>query len=766
MAGKNIKVLLVEDNSSDVFLLQEFLKEVTTVVVNLMPVERLSEALNYLANEIFDVILLDLSLPDSQGLETFVIAHHQAKATPIIVLTGLDDETLAIRAMQQGAQDYLVKGQVTGDLLVRSMRYAIERQRADDALRHSEERFRVALKNSPIFVYNQDRELRYTWVYNPSDGLMVEEMLGKKDLDIIPVEDAQRLTTIKRGVLTTGIGTREEVSIRIKDTTRYYDLTVEPLRNESQEVVGVTCASIDISEQQAALREQQAALRERKLAQEKIREQAALLDVTTDAICVRDLNNQIIFWNKGAETLYGWQATEACGKNASELLFDEPSPEIEAALLQVISKGKWQGELTKLTKTDKEILVASRWSLVCDEQGKPKSILTVDTDITDKKHLEAQLFRAQRLESIGTLASGIAHDLNNILTPILAGAQLLPLKFPDADKRTHHLLEILEINAKRGADLVKQVLSFARGVEGKRITLQLKHLIVEVAKILKETFPKSIEISTDVPQDLWMVSGDSTQLHQVLMNLCVNARDAMVNGGSLSISAENLLIDENDARMNLEAKEGSYTVITISDTGVGIPREILDRIFEPFFTTKDVGQGTGLGLSTVLGIIKSHGGFVNVYSEPGSGTSFKVYLPAVGGMETFSPEDLPPQTGNGELILVVDDETAIQEITRTSLETHNYKTLIASDGIEAIALYAKNMDKISVVLMDIMLPSLDGLTAIRTLRKINPQVRIIASSGLMSDNKLSAVAAIGVNTFLSKPYTVNELLLSLQKILS
>ena len=759
MAGKNIKVLLVEDNPGDVFLLQEFLKEVTTVVVDLIRVVRLSEAFDYLAKEIFDVILLDLSLPDGQGLETFVITHNHAKATPIIVLTGIDDETLAIRAMQEGAQDYLLKGQVTGDLLVRSMRYAIERQRADNALRQSEERFRVALKNSPIFVYNQDMELRYTWVYNPSDGLTVEEMLGKQDLDIIPVEDAQHLITIKRGVLTTGIGTREEVSITIKDTTRYYDLTVEPLRNESQEVVGVTCASIDISERQAALRD-------RKLAEEKIREQAALLDVTTDAICVRDLNNQILFWNKGAETVFGWQATEAYGKNASKLLFDEPSPEIEAALLQVISKGKWQGELTKLTKTGKEILVASRWSLVCDEQGKPKSILTVDTDITEKKLLEAQLFRAQRLESIGTLASGIAHDLNNILTPILAGAQLLPLKFPNIDERTRHLLEILEINAKRGADLVKQVLSFARGVEGKRISLQLRHLIVEVAKILKETFPKSIEVSTDVPQDLWMVSGDSTQLHQVLMNLCVNARDAIPSSGILSISAENLLIDENYARMNLEAKEGPYTVITVLDTGVGIPREILDRIFEPFFTTKDVGQGTGLGLSTVLGIIKSHGGFVNVYSEPGNGTSFKVYLPAVEGMETITPEELPPQRGHGELILVVDDEVAIQEITRTSLEAHNYKTLIASDGMEAIALYAQYRDKISAVLMDIMLPSLDGLTAIRTLLKINPQVRIIASSGLTSDNKLSAVAAIGVNTFLSKPYTVNELLLSLQKVLS
>ncbi|MEH2232023.1 MAG: response regulator [Nostoc sp.] len=760
MAGKNIiKVLLVEDNPGDVLLLQELFKEVSTVVVELMPVERLYEAVNHLTNETFDVILLDLSLPDSQGLQTFVIAHNQAKATPIIVLTGINDETLATRAMQQGAQDYLVKGQVTGDLLVRSMRYAIERQRADNALRQSEERFRVALKSSPIFVYNQDRDLRYTWVYNPPSGLTVEKILGKQDLDIIPVEDAQRLIAIKRGVLTTGIGTREEVSITIKDTTRYYDLTVEPLRNETQEIVGVTCASIDISERQAALRD-------RKLAEEKIREQAALLDVTTDAICVRDLNNQIIFWNKGAETLYGWQATEAWGKNASELLYDEPSPEIEAALLQAISKGKWQGELTKLTKMNKEVLVASRWTLVCDEQGKPKSILTVDTDITEKKHLEAQLFRAQRLESIGTLASGIAHDLNNILTPILAGAQLLPLKFPNADERTRHLLEILEINARRGADLVKQVLSFARGVEGKHITLQLRHIIVEIAKILKETFPKSIEISTNIPQDLWMVSGDSTQLHQVLMNLCVNARDAMSNGGSLSISAENMLIDANYARMNLEAKEGPYIVITVSDTGVGIPKEMLDRIFEPFFTTKDVGQGTGLGLSTVLGIVKSHGGFVNVYSELESGTSFKVYLPAVGGIETRNPENLPPQTGHGELILVVDDEAAIQEITTTSLEAHNYKILVASDGIEAIALYAQNRDKISAVLMDIMLPSLDGLTAMRTLQKINPQVRIIASSGIMSDNKLSAVAAIGVNTFLSKPYTVNELLLSLQKVLS
>ncbi|HLO88323.1 MAG TPA: response regulator [Nostocaceae cyanobacterium] len=751
MAGEIIKILLVEDNPGDILLLQESFTDVPTVAIELTPVETLAETLAFLSKDIFDVILLDLSLPDSQGWDTFIRTHRHAKATPIIVLTGIDDETLAIKAMQEGAQDYLVKGQVTGDLLVRSMRYAIERQRAEEALRQSEERFRVALKNSPIFVYSQDQELRYTWVYNPFSGLTPEQMLGKKDADIISDADAQRLGKIKRSVLTSCIGTREEVTITTPQGTRYYDLTVEPLRNESQEVVGITCASIDISEH--------------KLAEQKIHEQAALLDITTDAICVRDLNHQILFWNKGAENLYGWPIDEALGKNASELFYQgEILPdEIEVALLNVISKGQWQGELTKYTKSGKEIIVSSRWSLVCDEQGRPKSILSVDRDITEKKHLEAQLFRIQRLESIGTLASGIAHDLNNILTPILAGAQLLALKFPRTDARTKQLLEILELNAKRGSDLVKQVLSFARGVQGKPITLQLKHLILEIGKILKETFPKSIEVSIDIPQDLWMVSGDSTQLHQVLMNLCVNARDAMPNGGTLQIWAENLLIDENYARMNLEAKTGPYIVVTVADTGTGIPGEILDRIFEPFFTTKEVGQGTGLGLSTALGIVKSHGGFVNVYSEVGKGTQFKMYLPAVAGVETLSNEKVIPLTGNGELILVVDDEPAIQEITRESLETNNYQVLTANDGIEAIALYAQQMNNIAAVLMDLMLPSLDGITAIRTLKKINPDVKIIATCGLMSNDKLTAIAEFGVNKFLSKPYTVNELLLTLQK---
>jgi PAS domain S-box-containing protein len=754
MAEQPIQVLLVEDNPADVRLWQELLWDVTSAQFQLIPVERLDEAMEMLKQQRFDVILLDLSLPDSQGLETFVKMHLQAPAIPIIVLTGLDDESLATKAVQEGAQDYLVKGQVNGDLLVRCMRYAIERQRAEEALRQSEERFRVALKNSPIIVSTQDKELIYTWVYNSSPGLTKEdrEIVGKRDLDLLNWEEGQRLTDIKKRVLLTGAGTREEVSITTVQGRRYYDLTVEPLRNEAQEVVGITCASIDISD--------------RKLAEEKIREQAALLDVTADAIFVRDLENRIIFWNKGAENLYGWRSEEVYGQDATQLLYkDEPLSEVGTAMLTVMSKGQWQGELTKVTKSGKEVLVASRWTLVCNEDHSPKSILTVDTDITEKKQLETQVFRTQRLESIGTLASGIAHDLNNILTPILAVAQLLPLKFPDLDSEHQHLLEILEDSARRGADLVKQVLSFARGVEGKRMTLQPKHLIKEVVKIVKQTFPKSIEVFMDVPKDLWTVCGDSTQLHQVLMNLCVNARDAMPCGGCLTISAENLAVDENYARMHLEAKVGPYTVITVTDTGVGIAPEILERIFEPFFTTKELGKGTGLGLSTAIGIVKSHGGFVNVYSEVGRGTSFKVYLPAVQETEVQLTQELEPLIGKGELILVVDDEPGIQEITKTSLEAYNYKTLIAGDGIEAIALYAQNRHQISAVLMDMMLPSLDGITAIRTLQKIDPKVKIIATSGLMSSSKLAEASDAGAKVFLAKPYTVRELLLTLQKLL-
>lgn len=501
---------------------------------------------------------------------------------------------------------------------------------------------------------------------------------------------------------------------------------------------------------------------ERKQAEQKIREQAALLDIATDAIVVRDLDHKIIFWNKGAERLYGWQAADVLGKNSQQLLYKGKSVQLETALKVIFNKGEWQGELPQTTQDGKNLVVESRWTLVYDEAKQPKSILSVSTDITEKKQLEAQFLRAQRMESIGTLASGIAHDLNNVLTPILMTAQLLETQLHDDYSK--RLLPILISNARRGASLVKQVLSFARGLEGKFTIIQIKHIVTEIKQILRETFPKSITISTDIPPNLGTLCGDATQLHQVLMNLCVNARDAMPDGGTLTISAKTIFIDENYARLNIDAQVGYYIFLTVTDTGMGIPSEILDRIFEPFFTTKEIGKGTGLGLSTVIGIIKGHGGFVKVYSEVGVGTQFQVYFPAVDTPETMPLAESSLPQGHGELILVVDDEMAIREITKASLETYNYKAITASNGIEAVAIYAEHRDRISVVLTDMMMPSMDGPTTIRTLQRINPEVKIIAVSGLSSSDKMAQAAGTGVKTFLSKPYTTQELLETIERV--
>ncbi|ACC81434.1 response regulator [Nostoc punctiforme] len=620
MDNSLIKVLFIDDDEDDYILTRYWFSEFQVADCELEWVNNYEAARNAIARHQHDVYLVDYRLGPHNGLELLREAIANGCSSPIILLTGQGDWEIDIEAMKAGAADYLEKSQLTGPLLERSIRYAIERKQTEH----------------------------------------------------------------------------------------------------------------------------------------KIREQAALLDVATDAIFVRDLDDKILFWNKAAESLYGWKKEEAINKKIRSLWHEKHPSKVREALSVLMKNGSWEGELQQKTKSGKEIVVESRWTLVHEFGNQAQSFLVVNTDITQKKQLEAQFLRAQRLESIGTLASGIAHDLNNILAPILMTAQLLEAQVHD--ERSRRLLPILITNTKRGANLVKQVLSFTRGLEGDRTILQLKHLIIEIQQIIRETFPKSIEVSTQIPQNLCTVSGDATQLHQVLMNLCVNARDAMPNGGTLKISAENLFIDENYAKMHIEAKVGHHIVITVTDTGIGIKSEILDRIFDPFFTTKELAKGTGLGLSTVLGIIKSHGGFINVCSERGKGSQFKVYLPAQEAAETIEEEDQGLPSGQGELILVVDDEAAIRDVTKTSLESHNYKAMTASDGIEAIALYAEHRDKISLVLTDMVMPSMDGITTIRTLRKINPDVKIIAVSGMTSTDKVNTAYDMGIKAFLSKPYTASQLL--------
>jgi len=502
---------------------------------------------------------------------------------------------------------------------------------------------------------------------------------------------------------------------------------------------------------------------ESKRAEAQIAEQAAFLDEARDGILVRDLEGKILFWNKGAERIYGWTSKKAVGRNIIELLRTDLK-KFEDRNQLTVKQGDWQGEVLYFTKDGREITSDARCTLIRDEEGQPKSVLSINTDITEKKKIEAQFMRAQRMESIGTLAGGIAHDLNNILAPIMMSIDVL--KASVQDSQASEILKTIEISSKRGADIVRQVLSFARGLEGERIEIQPKHLLKDLQNIIKDTFPKNIRLQFSSPNNIRTILGDPTQVHQVLMNLCVNARDAMPNGGTLSIGVENCEFDEHYAAMSLRAKPGRYVNISVTDSGTGIPKDILDKIFEPFFTTKEINKGTGLGLSTVMAIVKSHEGMINVYSEAGKGTTFRVYLPAIeNSAEVMRTQKVSSPRGNGETVLVVDDESSILTITSRTLEAFGYRVLTATDGADAVAIYAENKGKIDVVLTDMMMPLMDGGATIRALMRINPAIKIIAASGLSTNVDVAKMSGAGVRHFLTKPYTAGDLLKCLRTIL-
>lgn len=503
--------------------------------------------------------------------------------------------------------------------------------------------------------------------------------------------------------------------------------------------------------------------RERRRAEERIREQAALLDKARDSICAYDLGRRIVYWNKSAERLTGYTEAEIKAL-PSDCLYKSDRDKIDKAWEETLAKGEWSGDLRQLSKSGDELIVESRWTLVRDNAGNPRSILVINTDVTERKRLESHFLRAQRMESIGTLVGGIAHDLGNLLVPILLGVKVLSQRHQE-DEKTMRTLEMIRRSAQRGSDMVKQVLAFARGVEGERVQLSLEHVIREVQRITDETFPTSIAVDIELDDDLPMVTGDSTQLQQVIMNLCVNARDAMPDGGRLHVRADVEEIDGELARSSPDAEPGQYVCVEVSDTGSGIPPEVLDKVFEPFFTTKPTGKGTGLGLSTVYSIIKSHGGFVDVRSEVGGGTTFRVYVPTADVSEDLSRggELAPTRDGDGETILLVDDEEFILETAAETLGEAGYVVLTAENGTEAFLIFKRRQHEIDLVITDLMMADGNGFDLIRSIREVNLNVPIVAVSG-MATNKSQQALDAGADLFLSKPFTAEKLLSSLHDV--
>jgi len=504
---------------------------------------------------------------------------------------------------------------------------------------------------------------------------------------------------------------------------------------------------------------------ERKLAEERIRQQASLLDQAQDAILVCDLDHKITYWNLGAEKIYGISESDAVGRTLAEVVsWDEGT--LAQAKASIDANDVWNTELRQTAQDGRVLYVATRWRLIRDENGKPNHILIINTDVTEQRLSEAHLLRAQRLESIGTLAGGIAHDLNNVLSPILMSVEMLQME--DAAGAKSRWLSMIRENAERGAALIKQVLSFARGMEGERVSVQLKHIIKDLVNVLAETLPRSIEIRFHIDPELWVITADANQIHQVLMNTCINARDAMPDGGKINIKAENVVIDENYSRMNPSSRPGPYVKVVVEDTGTGMKKEVLDRIFDPFFTTKEVGKGTGLGLSTTLMIVKSHDGFLNVYSEVGKGTRFTIYFPVApseAGDISSSAETTMP-AGNGEMVLVVDDEAMIREIAQATLERFGYEVVTAKDGKEALDILSTADLKIDVVITDLAMPVMDGSQFVRNIRNTDPNIPILAMSGFVEPDQAADMRSMSVNTVLDKPFTAEVLLTAIRKALT
>jgi PAS domain S-box-containing protein len=756
---EELRILLLEDVSDDAELIKRELRK-GNLAFSSRRVYTSKDYLRELTDFAPHVVVSDFTLGEFNALDALGLLQKHAPDLPFILVTGSQSEEVAVACIKQGADDYILKSSLTrlpsavlGALRKREMER--ERAKVETALRRSEEHFRSLIEHSSdiITIISRDGTISYE---SPSLerilGYQPQELIGQNAYQLIHPQDVNLvMDTLLRPQAASATHKSFEYRIRHKNGTWRVLETLGANLLDEPEVAGIIINSRDITE--------------RKQAEEQIREQAALLDKAQDAILVYDLETRLGFWNKSAERLYGWLADEVIGRKVDEVLNKTDPTAALAAREQALESGEWIGELQQETKAGRTIVVESRLTLVSDGEGRPKSMLVINTDITEKKRLEAQFLRVQRMESIGTLAGGIAHDLNNVLTPILMAIRMLREEM--ATSAAKEILNTLEASAHRGSGIVQQVLSFARGVEGERTIFQVKHPLSEVVTISRDTFPKSIHISARIEKDLWPIIGDPTQLHQVFLNLCVNARDAMPNGGRIQIEAQNAIIDDNYAQMQPEAKPGPYVVVTIADTGVGIPPALLDKVFEPFFTTKDIGKGTGLGLSTVLGIVKSHSGFLNVYSEVGKGTRFKVHLPAADPAQTqpVKDEEIVLLKGRGELILVADDEPAIREIIRFTLEANQYQVIMAADGTEAVALYAQRGAEIHAAMVDIMMPYMDGPATVRALQKLNPQVRCMAVSGLMENDKILEMTETGKTSFLAKPFTTEQLLASLRELL-
>lgn len=713
-----------------------------------------------LSTQRLDAIVADFHVPGLPGLEALALARQLAPDTPFVFLSGGIGEDQAVATLRAGADDYVLKDRMKRlpaalTHLVEEYRSRELRRQAEAELRATQARYARLVDEAQDAIFSLSAQGEFTSL-NPAFERMTgwprTHWLGRHFLELVAAPDrAFALQRFHEVTSSHRPGTFELHIVCAREAPLVVELNVTYAGGEGQptEVLGI---ARDITARQHA--------------EALIREQAEIIDHAPAAIVIIGLDHRVRYWNRGAATLYGWSRAEAVGRTAEELFEPATLKTFLTGREATFRTGAWRTEAHLVVKDGRRVEADISMSLIRDAHGRPTGRLSVALDVTERKQLEEQFRRAQRMENLGLLAAGISHDLNNIFSPILMVSQLLR-ETPQTPAHAR-LLDTLDQSAQRGVGLVKQILALARGGREGTQPINLKHLARDICAMVTQTFPKNIEFEQQVPGDLWMIRANTTHLHQILLNLCVNARDAMTGGGQLRLELANHTLDEASAQSIPGARPGHFVVVSVSDTGSGIPPEILPHIWEPFFTTKRPGEGTGLGLSTVRGIVRGLNGFTTVESSPGKGARFVLYLPAELSAADTTPEAAPaelPARGSGELVLVVDDEPDVRELIATFLTSHGYKVCTAPDGMAALLkVRHQEIPPPAVVVTDVAMPRLSGEALMPLIRAEVPSARIVLMSGL-SDGQVPADTAKLADAFLLKPFKADALFGAVQRAL-
>jgi PAS domain S-box-containing protein len=754
-----IRVLLVEDNPGDARLIFEMLRDVQAQAFDLERVDRLAPALERLGHAAIDVVLLDLGLPDSEGLSTFERASDRAGGEPIIVISGLDDERVALEAVRSGAQDYLVKGRIEGNLLARVIHYAIERKRAEQQLRASETRLVGILEaaldahvtmdqDGNVFSWNRQAEALFGW--------SLQEVQGKRLADLIvpPQHRAAHIAGLRR-FLATGEGPvlnqRLELTALRRDGSEFpVELAIMPIRFGTAWVFSAFVR--DITARNAA----DAALRASDAHHRTVLEHIA------DAVFITDADGRYLDVNPRACELTGYTREELLQMSSPDTYPAGARAEAQERLSDIARAG------SGLRFFERQLVRKDGSVVTVEVNARPLPdgrLLATSRDVTERRQLELQLRQAQKMEAIGRLAGGVAHDFNNLLTAIFGYVDLVREELP-AGSAAHQDLAEVRNAAERAAALTRQLLAFSRQQVLEPIVLELNYLVEDFEKMLQRVIGEDVRLRLALGQDVGNVRADPGQLQQVIMNLVVNARDAMPTGGSIILETANAELTAQYAELHQPVIPGRYVMLAVSDSGTGMSPEVKARIFEPFFTTKEKGKGTGLGLSTVYGIVKQSGGYIWAYSEVGRGTTFKVYLPSVDA--PAEPLAKPRETGSlsgTETILLAEDDAILRPLARELLHKLGYAVLEGEDAESALAAARVHEGPIHLLVADVVMPGPSGRELARRLAEIRPQTKVLYISGYTDDAIVHhGMLEPGLH-FLQKPFTPAALARKVREVL-